>query len=109
MMNATRLLFSLMGFVCVSAIASEPNLTPSPSALSTASTSPAATLAPAISEFSPLNAATERLKSYRAGTGCRGWLDQIAKDSRTAFLQQPVFDRGTWIRFLASIGAVGLL
>jgi small-conductance mechanosensitive channel len=108
-MNATRLLFALIGFVCVSAIASEPNLTPSPSALSTASTSPAATLAPSISEFSSLNAATERSKIYRAGTAYSGWLDQIAKDSRSAFLQQPVFDRVTWIRLLASIGAVGLL
>jgi small-conductance mechanosensitive channel len=108
-MNATRFLFALMGFVCVSAIASEPNLTPSPSALSTASTSPAATLAPSISEFSSLNAATERSKIYRAGTAYSGWLDQIAKDSRSAFLQQPVFDRVTWIRLLASIGAVGLL
>jgi small-conductance mechanosensitive channel len=108
-MNATRLLFALIGFVCVSAIASEPNLTPSPSALSTASTSPAATLAPSISEFSSLNAATERSKIYRAGTAYSGWLDQIAKDSRSAFLQQPVFDRVTWIRLLASIGAVGVL
>ena len=109
MMNATRLLFALMGFVCVSAIASEPNLTPSPSASSTSSSSPAATLAPSISEFSALNAATERSKIYRAGTAYSGWLDQIAKDSRSAFLQQPVFDRVTWIRLLASTGAVGLL
>ena len=108
-MNATRLLFALMGFVCVSAIASEANLTPSPPAPSTPSTSPAATLAPSVSEFSALNAATERSRIYRAGVAYSEWLDQIAKESRSAFLQQRVFDRVTWMRLLASVGALALL
>jgi small-conductance mechanosensitive channel len=109
MMNATRLLFALMGFVCVSAIASEANLTPSSPAPSTPSPSPAATLAPSVSEFSALNAATERSRIYRAGVAYSEWLDQIAKDSRSAFLQQRVFDRVTWMRLLASVGALALL
>src|SRR6516164_9770113 len=109
MMNATRLLVALIGFVGVSAIASEPNLIPSPPAPSTASTSPAATLAPSIPEFSALNAATERSRIYRAGAAYSKWLDQIAKDSRSAFLQQRVFDRVTWMRLLVSVGALALL
>jgi len=37
------------------------------------------------------------------------WLDQVAKDSGNAFLQRPVFDRVTWMRLLASAGALALL
>jgi small-conductance mechanosensitive channel len=109
MMNATRVLFALIGFVCVSAIASEPNLTPSPSAPPAASESPAATLAPSVSELSAQNAAMERSRIYRAGAAYSKWLDQIAKDSGSAFLQQRVFDRVTWMRLLASVGALALL
>ena len=108
MMNATRLLFALVGFVCVSAIASEPNLTPSPPALPPASASPAATLAP-VSELSAQTATTERSRIYRAGAAYSKWLDQIADDSHSAFLQQRVFDRVTWMRLLASVGALALL
>jgi hypothetical protein len=109
MMNATRVLFALIAFVCVSAIASEPDLTPSPSAPPAASESPAATLAPSVSELSAQNAATERSRICRAGAAYSKWLDQIAKDSRSAFLQQRVFDRVTWMRLLASVGALSLL
>ena len=107
-MNASRLLFVLIGFVCVSAIASEPNLTPSPSASPSVDASPAATLAP-VSELSAQTATTERSRIYRAGAAYSKWLDQIAKDSRSAFLQQRVFDRVTWMRLLASVGALALL
>jgi small-conductance mechanosensitive channel len=109
MMNATRVLSALIGFVCVSAIASEPNLTPSPSAPPAASESPAATLAPSVSELSAQNAAMERSRIYRAGAAYSKWLDQIAKNSGSAFLQQRVFDRVTWMRLLASVGALALL
>src|SRR4030095_16995135 len=109
MMNATRDLFALIGFVCVSAIASEPNLTPSPSAPPAASESPAATLAPSVSDLSAQNAAMERSRIYRAGAAYSKWLDQIAKDSGSAFLQQRVFDRVTLMRLLASVGALALL
>ena len=108
MMNATRLLFALIGFACVSAIASEANLTPSPSAPPSADASPAATLAP-VSELSAQTATTERSRIYRAGAAYSKWLDHIAKDSRRAFLQQRVFDRVTWMRLLASVGALALL
>src|SRR5262249_4122398 len=108
-MNATRLLFALIGFVCVSAIASEPNLTPSPPPPPSASTSPVATFAPSASDFSAQNAATERSRIYRAGAAYGKWLDQIAKDSRSAFLQQDAFDRVTWMRLLASVGAFAVL
>jgi small-conductance mechanosensitive channel len=108
MMNATRLLFALIGFACVSAIASEPNLTPSPSAPPSVDASPAATLAP-VSELSAQTATTERSRIYRAGAAYSKWLDQIAKDSRRAFLQRRVFDRVNWMRLLASVGALALL
>jgi small-conductance mechanosensitive channel len=51
----------------------------------------------------------ERSKVYRTGAAYSNWLDQIAKDSGNAFLQRPVFDRVTWIRLLASVGALTLL
>jgi small-conductance mechanosensitive channel len=108
MMNATRLLFALIGFACVSAIASEPNLTPSPSAPPSVDASPTATLAP-VSELSAQTATTERSRIYRAGAAYSKWLDQIAKDSRRAFLQRRVFDRVNWMRLLASVGALALL
>jgi small-conductance mechanosensitive channel len=108
MMNATRLLFALIGFACVSAIASEPNLTPTPSAPPSVDASPAATLAP-VSELSAQTATTERSRIYRAGAAYSKWLDQIAKDSRRAFLQRRVFDRVNWMRLLASVGALALL
>jgi len=37
------------------------------------------------------------------------WLDQVAKNSDNAFLQQPVFDRVTWMRLLSCVAALALL
>src|SRR5437773_3583549 len=108
-MTTTRVLVALIGFVCISAIRAEPSATPSPSASPASSESPAATLTQSVSQLSALNAAMERSKVYRAGAAYSKWLDQIAKDSGNAFLQRPVFDRVTWIRLLASVGALALL
>jgi small-conductance mechanosensitive channel len=102
-MTATRILFALIGFACVSAMGAEPSATPSPSASPGASESPTATLTQSVSQL------LERSKVYRAGAAYSKWLDQIAKDSGNAFLQRPVFDRVTWIRLLASVGALALL
>jgi small-conductance mechanosensitive channel len=102
-MTATRILFALIGFACVSAMGAEPCATPSLSASPGASESPTATLTQSVSQL------LERSKVYRAGAAYSKWLDQIAKDSGNAFLQRPVFDRVTWIRLLASVGALALL
>lgn len=102
-MTATRILFALIGFACVSAMGAEPSATPSLSASPGASESPTATLTQSVSQL------LERSKVYRAGAAYSKWLDQIAKDSGNAFLQRPVFDRVTWIRLLASVGALALL
>ena len=102
-MTATRILFALIGFACVSAMGAEPSARPSPSASPGASESPTATLTQSVSQL------LERSKVYRAGAAYSKWLDQIAKDSGNAFLQRPVFDRVTWIRLLASVGALALL
>src|SRR4029453_1216584 len=101
-MTATRILFALIGFACVSAMGAEPSATPSLSASPGASESPTATLTQSVSQL------LERSKGYRAGAAYSKWLDQIAKDSGNAFLQRPVFDRVTWIRLLASVGALAL-
>src|SRR6266480_3174085 len=74
-MTATRILFALIGFACISAMGAEPSATPPPSASPAASESPAATLTQSVSQL----------------------------------LQRPVFDRVTWIRLLASVGALALL
>ena len=74
-----------------------------------ASESPAATLTQSVSQLSAQNAAAERSKMYRTGVAYSQWLDQIAKDSGNAFLQRRVFERVTWMRLLASAGALALL
>jgi len=51
----------------------------------------------------------DRSKIYRAGRDYSLWLDQIAKDSGSAFLQRPVFERVTGMRLFASIGGLVLL
>jgi small-conductance mechanosensitive channel len=55
------------------------------------------------------SAAAERSKIYWAGAAYSRWLDQIAKESGNAFLQRRVFERVTWMRLLASVGALALL
>jgi Small-conductance mechanosensitive channel len=103
----------LIGIVCLSAVAAPPTPTPAPSASPGASPdespSAAATLVQSVSELSAQKVAEERSKIYRAGVDYSKWLDQLAKDSGSAFLQQPVFDRVTWIRLLASVGGLALL
>lgn len=51
----------------------------------------------------------ERSKIYHAGRDYSLWLDQIAKDSGSAFWQRKVFENITWMRLLAAIGALVLL
>ena len=94
-----------------SALAASPSPTPSPSAspaISPAET-PAATIAQSVTELSAQRAAVDRSKIYRAGRDYGLWLDDLAKDSGSAFLQRPVFERVTWMRLLSSIGVVVLL
>src|SRR6266576_6301864 len=102
-----RFLCALNGLVWLStsAMAAEPSASPAPSPAA----SPPATLTQEFSELSAQRAAAERSKIYRAGAAYSRWLDQVAKDSGNAFLQRPVFDRVTWIRLLASVGALALL
>jgi small-conductance mechanosensitive channel len=109
-MTGTQYLCVLMiGFGCVTALGAEPSATPSPSASPAASESPAPTLAESVAELTAQRAAAERSKIYRAGVDYSKWLDQVAKNSGSAFLQRPVFDRVTWMRLLASVGAIALL
>jgi small-conductance mechanosensitive channel len=108
-MHATRILVALIGLVCVSsATAVEPSPTPSPLASPALSESPA-TLAQSVTQISAESAAAERSKTYRAGADYARWLEQIAKDSGSAFLQKRVFERVTWMRLLASVAGVALL
>jgi small-conductance mechanosensitive channel len=90
-----------------SAIAAEssPVATPSPAAAE----SPAATITESITDLSAQHAATERSKIYRAGRDYSLWLDQVAKDSGSTFLQRKVFENVTWMRLLAAIGGLVLL
>src|ERR1700736_3053848 len=106
-MNARRAFTFLFAFACVSAIAAEPSATPSPSA--SAAESPASTIAQSVTDISAQRAAAERSKIYRAGRDYSLWLDQIAKDSDSALLQTPVFERVTGMRLFASIAGLVLL
>src|SRR5438270_6897085 len=106
-MTAPPVLFAAIAFMCVSAMAAEPSSAPSPSPAESAS--PAATLTQSVSDLSAQRAATERSKIYRTGATYSRWLDQIAKDSGSAFLQRTAFDRVTWMRLLSCAGALALL
>src|SRR6266480_7885369 len=94
-------------FLCQSAFAAVPP--PSPSSSPAASASPASTITHSVTELSAQRAATERSKIYRTGADYGRWLDQVAKDSGSAFLQRPVYDRITWMRLVAPGGAIVLL
>src|SRR6202035_1436606 len=97
-----RILCTLTCLVCLSPswiIAAEPSSTPSPSPVESAS-SPA-TIAQSVSELSAQRALAERSKIYRSGADYSRWLDEVAKDSGSAFLQRTVFDRVTWMRLLS--------
>jgi small-conductance mechanosensitive channel len=83
--------------------------TPSPSPSPAVSASPASTITQSVSELSAQRAADQRLKIYRAGSAYGRWLDQVAGDSGTTFLQRAVFDRVTWMRLLSCIVALALL
>src|SRR6267378_38694 len=107
-MNASGTLCALLSVaICMSAMAAEPSATPSPSA--SVAESPAPTIAQSFTELSAQSAAADRSKIYRAGVDYSKWLDQVAKDSGSAFLQRTVFERVTWMRFLAAVAALALL
>ena len=106
-MKSTRVLFALIGYVYVSAIAAEPSA--SPSASPAASESPAATLTQSVTELSAQRAAGERSQIYRAGAAYSRWLDQVAKNSGSEFLQRPVYDRITWMRLLTCVTTLVVL
>ncbi len=102
-------MYALIVCVCVSAFAAEPSSTPVPSPSPSASESPVATIAQSVTELSAQRAAAERSKIYRSGATYSRWLDQVAKDSGSAFLQRTVFDRVTWMRLLSCAAALALL
>jgi small-conductance mechanosensitive channel len=110
-MTATRLLFAAIALACISAsiIAAEPSATPPALAAPTAAESPAATIAQSVTDLSAQRAAAERSRIYRAGRDYSEWLDQLAKDSGSAFLQRKVFERVSWMRLLESVGVIALL
>jgi small-conductance mechanosensitive channel len=108
-MKSTRALFALIAFASASAIAAEPSATPSPSPTPSPAESTAAALTLSVTELSAQRAAAERSQIYRTGADYSRWLDQIAKDSGSEFLQRPVYDRITWMRLFASVGVLALL
>src|SRR4030081_1332033 len=104
------ILCAVIGSLCLSSswiAAAEPSPSPSPSPGESAS--PVAARSQSVSELSAQRAAAERAKIYRAGADYGRWLDDVAKNSGSAFLQRPVYDRVTWMRLLASAGALALL
>lgn len=108
--TATRHLCVLViGFGCVAALLAEPSATPSPPASPGVSESPGPTVTESVAELTAQRAAAERSRIYRAGVDYSKWLDQVAKNSGSAFLPRPVFDRVTWMRLFASVGGIALL
>src|ERR1700680_1640391 len=89
----------------VSIIAAEPSATPTVSP----DESPAPTITQSVTELAAQRATAERSKIYRAGAAYSRWLDQLAVDSGSAFLQRPAFERVTWMRLLGSVAGLALL
>ncbi len=108
-MPLMRIFCALVALVAISATAAEPTRSPTPSPSPSAAESPASTIAQSVTELSAQRAALDRSKIYRAGRDYSEWLDQIAKDSGSAFLPRTAFEHVTWIRLLAAIGAAVLL
>jgi small-conductance mechanosensitive channel len=88
-----------------SASAAEPTASPSPSP----SASPESTLTQSVAELSAQRAAAERSQIYRAGVDYSRWLDEVAKNSGSEFLQKPVYDRITWMRLLTCLVTLAFL
>jgi small-conductance mechanosensitive channel len=112
MSSRKRILCTLICLLGVSSrwlAAAEPSASPSPLPSPVEPAAPPATIAQSVSELSAQRAAAERSKIYRAGATYSRWLDEVAKNSGSAFLQRPVFDRVTWMRMLASLGALALI
>jgi small-conductance mechanosensitive channel len=107
MMIWRRILCVFIILVNAIVIAAEPSATPSASASPAESAAP--TIAQSVTDLSAQRAAAERSRIYRAGRDYSEWLDQLAKDSGSAFLQRKVFERVNWMRLLASIGVIALL
>jgi small-conductance mechanosensitive channel len=110
-MNASRVWCALIAMGCLNALAAEPSATPSstPAPSPSPVASEAATLTQSVADLSAQRAATERSKIYHTGRDYSQWLDQIAKDSGSAFLQRKVFENVTWMRLLAALGLLMLL
>jgi small-conductance mechanosensitive channel len=102
MMKATSILFVI---VCLGAIAATPSPAPSPTPVESATPS----LVETVTELSAQRVAAERSKIYQAGVAYSEWLDQVAKDSGSTFLQRVAFDRVTWMRLIASVAGLVLL
>jgi len=98
---------ALVALVSLSAsvIAAEPSATPTVSP----EESPVATIAQSVTELSAQRATAERWRIYFAGRAYSEWIDQLAKNSGSAFLQRKVFENVTWMRLLASLAALALL
>jgi small-conductance mechanosensitive channel len=110
-MNAIRTSVALGALVCTAVMAAQPNpaLGASPSPSATVTESPAANIAQAFTDLSAQRAAAERSKIYHAGRDYSLWLDEVAEDSGSAFLQRKVFENVTWMRLLAAAGGLVLL
>lgn len=104
-MMKSKISCALFALICATAFAAEP----SPSPTATPADSPAPTIAKSVTELSAQRAAAERSRIYRAGRDYGLWLDELAKDSGSAFLQRPVFERVSWMRLFGSIGGLALL
>ena len=104
-MNAKRVCFALLALSCVNALAAEPSATPSASP--TPSETP--TLTQSVTDLSAQRATAERWRIYFAGRAYSAWLDQLAKNSGSALLQRKAFENVTWMRLLASLGALAFL
>jgi small-conductance mechanosensitive channel len=60
-------------------------------------------------QVSGQSSAVERSKIYQAGAAYSRWLDQVAENSGSAFLQRQIVGRLTWMRLLSAASALVVL
>ncbi len=102
--------------ISVAAAASAFAVTPSPLPSPSASGSPAASPSPpppniaqSVTDLSAHRAAAERWRIYRTGQAYSAWLDNLAEDIGSPFLQKRAFEHVTWMRLLAALATLAIL
>ncbi|MGH7936883.1 MAG: hypothetical protein ACREFG_00110, partial [Chthoniobacterales bacterium] len=78
--------------------------------LANAAPSPSPTPTPEpVAELSAQHAEAQRSRMYETGLVYGSWLDGLARETGSEFLQTRLFDRVTWMRLLACVVSLAII